>query len=76
MSDAVVLLNREQGGLLFHYFFLPGHDLSSSLGEQMLEQKGILLHSIFTISDVLECLSTKDKISEKMVLKVNINIKN
>lgn len=52
VTDAVVLLNREQGG------------------KQMLERENITLHSIFTISEVLACLLKKEKISEKMAVKV------
>lgn len=39
-------------------------------GEQMLQAENITLHSIFTISEVLECLKKTEKISEKMVAKV------
>lgn len=57
VTDAVVLLDRQQGG------------------EQMLRDEGIFLHSIFTLTDVLNCLKKIQKITEETALEVDMFIK-
>jgi uridine monophosphate synthetase len=52
VTDAVVLLNRQQGGL------------------ENLEKNNVKLHSVLTISDVLEILSRNGKISSQIVEEV------
>ncbi|GFO35067.1 uridine 5'-monophosphate synthase [Plakobranchus ocellatus] len=52
VTEAVVLLNREQGGV------------------EKLEANGIKLHSVFTMTDVLDVLSRAGKMEPDMVIKV------
>ena len=52
VTDAVVLLNREQGGA------------------RRLEQKGVKLHSVITISEVLEVLQANGSITKEVACSV------
>ncbi|XP_072273753.1 uridine 5'-monophosphate synthase isoform X2 [Pyxicephalus adspersus] len=52
VSDAVVLLDREQGG------------------RELLEESGIRLHSVLTLTKLMECLHHLGKVEEEMVEKV------
>ncbi|XP_039263610.2 uridine 5'-monophosphate synthase-like [Styela clava] len=58
VTDAIVLLNRQQGG------------------REMLESRGITLHSIFTLTEVVTCLNKEKKISDSMVSEVKDFIAN
>ncbi|CAM2100617.1 uridine 5'-monophosphate synthase isoform X1 [Caretta caretta] len=52
ITDAIVLLDREQGG------------------KQRLEEQGICLHSVCTLSTMLEILQQQQKVDSEMVEKV------
>lgn len=53
VEDALVILNREQGG------------------KERLKEKGIFLHSLFSIFDLLKVLFAEKKISEETFRNVN-----
>lgn len=52
VSDAVVLLDRFQGG------------------KEMLQSQGVRLHSLLTLPEVIEVLSSKGKVDQEMAIRV------
>nr|DBA19395.1 TPA: hypothetical protein GDO54_015238 [Pyxicephalus adspersus] len=57
VSDAVVLLDREQGG------------------RELLKENGIRLHSVLTLTKLMECLQHLGKVEEEMVERVRKFVK-
>lgn len=57
-TDAIVLLNREQGG------------------EKILKEKGITMHSLFSLTQLMDILKQEKCIDEAIVKRVEIYLKN